>query len=125
MKRIDLMIAAMVIACLCVFGCATAREKIQTFAEHAIYPTTLAACDQEINASTERLDTAREARDAFNKWAVTSQLQNSKFVVQALKAMDQNIQDADEWIIKMEAHRKTLEAETVQQQIDAAPKPTT
>lgn len=121
MRRADLVFMALVIAALAAFGCATARQAIQTATERAMYPTTIAATDAEIQASTERLDVARTAREAFVKWTVTSDLEESKFAVQSLKAMDENIAAAEEWIIRMEAHRQSLEAQAIQRQIDAAP----
>lgn len=129
MRRIDLVVAAIIIAALGVFGCARDGEREPGPIQAAIVkviasepmPTTIEGCVADIAEKEQHLQLVRDARQLSVSAAAVTGTSNKEFHRANIDNLDKSAALLEARITKVKALKAALEAQAVQQQIDAAP----
>lgn len=109
MKRFDLVMAAILIAALAVFGCSTLNESLDAIAARAGMPPDIQTTNAELEQRRNELAATEAHRKSVLSQAVVFGTQDDKLTKQYVALVDKNIVRLESRIAKLEAWKQSLE----------------
>lgn len=119
MRRVDLIFISAIVAALSVFGCSSLSDAADAIVARAGMPPDLQLTNTELAQRQNELAASEAHRKSVLAQAVVFGTENDKTVRNYLELVDRNIARLQSRIVKLETWKESLEAQTIQNRIDA------